>query len=108
MRESRLYIAVLDEVPANKVPLVIAHTMLGAHLHFEHLQQYEDYVVQSFRKCIVKVNRKEFKKISELPDVYLGHENTTLGGEKSCAIPLPVLNKDLPNVLKYAKLYTVE
>ena len=48
---------------------------------------------------------KEFDKIAAIPGVYLGHENKTLGGIKSCAIPVPCEDKDLPNVLKFAKLW---
>lgn len=116
----KLYIAVLDEVPDYIVPTLVAHTMLGAHLEFA--RQYiatEDYsqsvhapyklylhwLENSFKKCVVKVNRKEFDKIAFLAGTYLGHENKTLGGIKTCAIPLPVETKDLPNVLKFAKLW---
>jgi len=105
----RLYIAVLDEVPDFMVPTLVAHTMLGAHLHFNtpknQIGLYNFWLINSFKKCVIKVNRKEFDKIKELKGVYLGHENTTLNAEKSCAIPLPCHNDDLPDVLKFAKLW---
>jgi len=50
-------------------------------------------------------NRKEFDKIAALPGVYLGHENRTLDGIKSCAVPVPCADADLPKVLKFAKLW---
>lgn len=101
----KLYIAVLDEVPDFMTPTLVAHTMLGAHLFFVDNPSYQDWLKNSFKKCVCRVNRKEFLKISALPSVYLGHENTTLGGEKSCAIPVPCANEHLPNVLKFAKLW---
>ena len=101
----RLYIAVLDEFPDYMTPTLVAHSMLGAHLHFEELQEYDDWLTQSFKKCVVRVNQKEFDKIAEIPDTYLGHENHTLNGRKSCAIPLPVTDDKLPNVLRFAKLW---
>jgi len=101
----RLYIAVLDEVPDFMVPTLVAHTMLAAHMVFESDATYQDWLKNSFKKCVVRVNRKEFGKISALPAVYLGHENTTLVGEKSCAIPLPCEDTGLPNVLRFAKLW---
>jgi hypothetical protein len=104
----RLYIAVLDKFPDYMVPTLVAHTMLGAHLHFtalEHSNYYQEWLEKSFKKCVVRVNQKEFDKIATLPSVYLGHENNTLDGQKSCAIPLPVEDADLPNVLKFAKLW---
>lgn len=106
----KLYIAVLDEVPDFMVPTLVAHSMLGAHLEWvrQHLcdpTSYDEWLNNSFRKCVVRVNRKEFEKIKQLGQVYLGHENTTLGGEKSCAVVYPVFNDNLPNVLKFAKLW---
>lgn len=116
---SKLYIAVLDTVPDNMVPTLVAHSILGAHLKFysetsclvdplisELLNNgYYEWLSDSFRKCVVRVNRKEFEKIKQLTKVYLGHENTTLNGEKSCAVVYPVMSNAIPNVLQYAKLW---
>ena len=112
----KLYIAVLDDVSDFMVPTLVAHSMLGAHLEFYDEDTYEDskivpydvykdWLKNSFRKCVIRVNRKEFEKIKQLDKVYLGHENTTLGGEKSCAIPYPVWSTEIPKVLKFAKLW---
>ena len=101
----KLYIAVLDEVPDFIAPTLVAHTMLGAHLVLAGNSSYDDWIKNSFKKCVVRVNRKEFDKIAELPGTYLGHENKTLNGIKSCAIPIPCKNEDLPKVLKFAKLW---
>lgn len=106
----RLYIAVLDEFPDYMTPTLVAHTMLGAHLMFSKLaypeiDQYAEWLDHSFRKCVVRVNQAEFDKIAALPRTYLGHENKTLDGRKACAIPLPVPDEFLPNVLKFAKLW---
>jgi hypothetical protein len=101
----KLYIAVLDQVPDYITPTLVAHTMLGAHLVLADNPQYKDWITNSFKKCVIRVNAREFEKISALPGTYLGHENKTLDGIKSCAIPIPCENEDLPNVLKYAKLW---
>jgi hypothetical protein len=101
----RLYIAVLDEVPDFIVPTLVAHTMLAAHLKFEKNENYQKWLQNSFKKVTVSVNRKEFDKISNIENVYLGHENKTLNAIKSCAITIPCENEFLPNVLKFAKLW---
>lgn len=111
----RLYIAVLDEFPDYMTPTLVAHTMLGAHMKFTSsydgdmlatYPEYFDWLHTSFRKCVVRVNQKEFDKIvASCPDIYLGHENSTLGGRKACAIPLPCPDDELPKVLKFAKLW---
>lgn len=101
----KLYICVLDEVPDYIVPTLVAHTILNAHRIFSTTDSYNKWLMTSFKKCVVKVNRKEFNKIADLPATYLGYENRTLGGEFSCAVPLPVDEMSLPNVLKFAKLW---
>ena len=100
----KLYIAVLDEVPDHIVPTLVAHAVLGAHMKF--MGEYADYnswLVSSFKKVVLKVNRKEFDKISALTGVYLAHENTTLNATKSCAVVCP--REEYPNVLKFAKMW---
>lgn len=107
----RMYIAVLDEVPDFIVPTLVAHTVLSAHLEFVNTDNmavydvYWDWLGNSYKKCVLKVNQKEFDKIAALPHTYLGHESKTLGGKKSCAIPVPCPDEALPNVLKFAKLW---
>jgi hypothetical protein len=101
----KMYIAVIDEFPDYMTPTLVAHSVLGAHLKFCEDQLYTYWLTQSFKKCVIRVNMKEFDKISQIPNVYLGHENNTLCGIKSCAIPIPVYNNDIPNVLKFAKLW---
>lgn len=101
----KMYIAVLEDVPDHITPTLVAHAVLGAHLAFVENAAYQTWLNDSFKKCVVRVNRREFDKIAALPHVYLGHENKTLNGVKSCAIPVPCANEDLPNVLKFAKLW---
>jgi peptidyl-tRNA hydrolase len=103
------YIAVLDEVPDHMVPVLIAHAVLGAHLQWNWLPDrsspecYEDWLEDSFRKVVLRVNRKEFEKMRVLPNVYEAHENTTLGGEKRCLVICP--REEYPNVVKFAKMW---
>lgn len=101
----KLYIAVLEDVPDYITPTLVAHAMLGAHLVHAGNESYDDWLKNSFKKCVVRVNSKEFDKISQIPGVYLGHQSKTLDGIKSCAIPVPCKDEHLPNVLKFAKLW---
>lgn len=103
-RSNKLYIAVLDEVPDHMVPVLVAHSVLGAHLKFFVVSEnYSDWLVNSFRKCVLKVNEKEFKKMTALDHVYVGHENKTLDGMPSCVVIAP--REDYPNVVKFAKMW---
>jgi hypothetical protein len=84
-------------------PALVAHSVLAAHIKFHHQPSYNEWLDNSFKKVVVRVSQKEFDKISELPNVHLGHENNTLDGKKSCAVVVP--GNDLPNVLRFAKLW---
>ena len=103
----KLYIAVLDVFPDHMVPTLVAHSMLSAHLKFENETPYKEWLNHSFRKVVVRVNAKEFKKICDLDinNVHIGFEKHTLNGDPACAIPLPVRTDSIPSVLKYAKLW---
>ncbi len=101
----KMYICVLDEFPDYMTPTLVAHAVLGAHLQFQNDGHYNNWLRMSFKKCVIRVNQKEFDKIAALDNVYLGHENTTLDGRKSCAVTYTKLTEELPNVLKFAKLW---
>lgn len=114
----KMYIAVLDEFPDHMVPTLVAHAVLGAHLKFSAdkpdyywggtepaYSHYRNWLENSFKKCVIRVNEKEFNKIFFLPDVYVGHEKNTLDGRDSCIVVCPRPNEELPNVLKFAKLW---
>lgn len=100
----KMYIAVLDEFPDYMTPTLVAHSVLAAHLVFQHDSDYKDWLINSFRKCVVRVNQKEFDKIANLDKVYLGHENHTLDAKKSCAVVCP--RHENPKVLTFAKLWS--
>lgn len=101
----KLYIAVLNEFPDYMTPTLVAHSVLSAHLLFAGNPHYDDWLNNSFKKCVVRVNRKEFDRIAALPLVHLGHENNTLGAQKSCAVVCPRPDPQ-PNVLKFARLWS--
>lgn len=114
MSNSKMYIAVLDEFPDYMVPTLVAHSVLAAHMKFtedpdvgvDEVHNYIRWLEESFKKCVVRVNQKEFDKIAALPNVHLGHENNTLDGKPSCVVVCPYSeNETLPNVLKFAKLW---
>lgn len=105
MSKMKMYIAVLDEFPDYMVPTLVAHSVLAAHLKFQDDGHYNNWLRMSFKKCVIRVNQKEFDKIAALENVHIGHENNTLGGKPSCAVTYTKLAEELPNVLKFAKLW---
>ena len=117
--KAKMYIAVLDEFPDHMVPTLVAHAVLAAHKKFTYLHdidsivdkgvyvfpEYVNWYENSFKKCVVRVNQKEFAKIAALPNVHIGHEKNTLEGKDSCIVVCPMPDEELPNVLKFAKLW---
>lgn len=114
MSNLKLYIAVLDEVPDHMVPVIVAHAVLRAHKVFDkpydsydHIYdptvKYKYWFNESFKKVVLRVNRREFLKIKELPNVVLTHENSTLDKEDCCAVLCP--REEYPNVIKFAKMW---
>ena len=101
----KMYIAVLDCVPDHMVPVLVAHSVLGAHECFSDVRPYEEWYADSFRKVVVRVSQKEFEKISNTLNCYLGYENTVENGSATCAVVEPVDNDQIPNVLKFTKLW---
>jgi hypothetical protein len=84
-------------------PTLVAHSVLSAHLKFQGNTEYDDWLENSFKKCVVRVNQKEFEKIAKLQNVHLGYEKHTLGGKPACVVVCP--SSEIPNVLKFAKLW---
>lgn len=99
----KLYICVLDEFPDYMTPTLVGHAVLRHHTDWSEHLRYQDWLAYSFKKCVVKVNRKEFEKIRKLPFTTESFENNTLGGNVSCITV--VAHKDEHNVLKFAKLW---
>ena len=99
----KMYIAVLDEFPDYMVPTLVAHSVLSAHLKFQDNEDYKDWLENSFKKCVIRVNKKEFLKIMWLDNIHIGHEVHTLEGKPSCVVVCP--RKSNANVLTYAKLW---
>jgi len=109
MKNSKIYIAVLDEFPDYMVPTLVAHTILWANDQFmeDGNKLWEQWKSDSFKKCVVRVSQKEFDKILTLEHVFAGHEIHTLNGRLSCIVTPPFKSFDeTPNVLKFAKLWS--
>lgn len=108
-KHSKMYIAVLDQVPDHMVPVLVAHSVLNASVWFQKVSivsgaLYDEWLANSYRKVVIKVDAHTFFRISELGGVYLGHENKTLEGAPSCAVVCPTASP--ARVLSTASLWT--
>lgn len=101
----KMYIAIREDFPDHMAPTLVAHAVLGAHIKFTErkIPEYQKWLEESFKKVTVRVSRKEFNKIAQLPMVYDGREMHTCNGETTCLVVSPT--EVVPNVLKFAKLW---
>ena len=109
-KPNRLYICVREDFPDYMAPTLVAHATLRHHLLHADLPniyeaEYKDWLINSFRKCVVRLNLKEFNKVRELEGIVESWENNILNGEVSCVTYLHPPKSPLPNVLKFAKLW---
>lgn len=102
---SKMYIAVLDEAPDYMVPTLVAHSVLNGHIKFQDNPKYQDWLANHFFKVVIRVNRKEFNKIQSTMECFTGFESTICNAEPSCLVVLPLQSTEVPNVLKFAKLW---
>lgn len=103
--DSKMYIAVREDFPDFMVPTLVAHSVLAAHLKFQDSLVYQTWLTESFKKVVLKVNKKEFDKIKSTLNCHVGFEKHTLNGEDSCLVVEPVSYEAIPNVLKFAKTW---
>lgn len=106
---SKLYICVRDDFPDYMTPTLVAHAVLRHHLEWNTDDEYIGWLTESFKKCVVRVNLKEFEKIRNLHETHQMHiteswENKTLKGEVSC-VTVVAEDDNIPNVLKFSKLW---
>lgn len=106
-KNNKVYIIVLDQVPDHMVPVLVAHSILGAHFKFYGNNVWNCWLKESFRKCVVSLPKKVFDRLPTIipeKSIYFGHENKTLGGIDSCAVILPM--EEYPKEISFAKLWS--
>lgn len=107
----KMYICVHEDVPDFMTPTLVGHSVLSHHLLRGDDERYKEWLATSYRKCTVKMSAKEFEKAKNLAATHgiipvEGHENSTMDGKTSClTIIVGGEGHEVPNVLKYAKLW---
>lgn len=100
----KIYIAVLEDVPASMVPVIVAHAVCPASLEWQADDVFKLWWAKSFKKVVVKVNAKEFAKLQQLKH-YAMRERTVLDGKDCCLVIHPKESLNPPNVLRFTKLW---
>lgn len=99
----KMYILILDDVPDNFAPVVAAHASLIGHLNWYNVREsYDEWLATSFRKCVVKVNQKEFDKAKKFNDSFVSTEAGLDGGEVAIVL---CPREDYPKPVKFYRLW---
>jgi peptidyl-tRNA hydrolase len=64
----KMYILIKEGLPEGKAIVAAAHASLAAYLKFQDREDVKKWLSGPFRKCICKVNEKEFEKATSFED----------------------------------------
>ena len=59
---NRMYILIGPNCPDDIAPLMAAHAALACYREFHYVLEMQDWVENSFRKCVCRVNAKEWER----------------------------------------------
>lgn len=100
-----MYILVLDSIPNNFVPVICAHSSLSAHLKWNNNnKKYNEWLKDSYKKCVVSVNQKEFDKAKTFDDVIVQTE-AGLGGIEVAIVLCPRDKENYHKAVNFYKLW---
>lgn len=97
-----MYILIKEDLPIGNALVAAAHASLMCHLEHYNDLEYSEWVRKSFRKCICKVNDKEFEKAKEIPDNMVVTESS-LDGQEVAIVLKP--RKEWPKNVQYYRLW---
>ena len=82
--------------------LACAHGTLMCYLKFKDKEEFKEYLTNSFRKCVCKVNDKEFEAAKKFED-YIIVTESALGNAETALVFKP--RKEWPKAFKFYKLW---
>ncbi len=105
----KMYILILDNVPAGYAPVVAAHASLACWLEFSELQETRDIIQDwrfySFKKVVCKIEETDLKKFVDLPH-YTVITESKLDDRTTALAFCP--REEWPQVFKYLPLWKPE
>ena len=99
----KLYILVKDSIDIGLAMTAVAHASLVAHLQFHKDLEYQQWLNESFKKVVCKVNEKEFEKAKTFDNCVIITDSSL--GHAEIAIVFKPRN-EFPKPFKFYKLYS--
>ena len=98
----KMYVLVKDSVPLGNVMAAVAHAPLSCYLKYQYHADMEDWVNNSFKKVVCKVDDEQFEAAKAYPRHQLITESSMNGAEIAIAF---VPRKEWPEFFQKLKLY---
>ena len=87
---SKMYILIKEDVDIGHALLACAHGTLMCYLKYSNTPDFEEYLKNSFRKCVCKVNEKEFEQAKKFENYVIVTESA-LGNAETALVFSPRL-----------------
>lgn len=100
----RMYILVRDDVPLGLAMAAVGHATLACYLKFKDQPETQTWLDTSFRKCVCRVNAKQFNNAKAFPQHVVVTESALAGVETALAF-MPRSDADWPKDFKFYPLY---
>ena len=99
---SKIYILIKEDIDIGHALLACAHGILMCYLKFKDREEFKEYLANSFRKCVCKVNEKEFEAAKRFED-YIIVTESALGNAETALVFSP--RKEWPKAFKFYRLW---
>jgi len=100
-----MYILVRESIDIGHAMLAVGHGVLAANREFAGKEaEYDKWIAGSFRKCVCKLNDKEFENAKKY-DKYVLMTESGLDGAETALVFCPRPNDQWPKSFSWYKLY---
>ena len=102
MNYSKIYILIKQDVDVGHALLACAHGSMMCYLKFKDTPEFDEYLKNSFRKCVCSLNDKEFEAAKQFDDYVIVTESA-LGNAETALVFKPRM--EWPKAFKFYKLW---
>ncbi len=99
----RMYILVLDDLPIGHAINTTSHAAVSCVLKYQHTEDVQEWLTDSFRKVTCKVSREEFDKALEVESCYVVMTELALDGAETAVAFKP--RETYHKMFKFLSLY---
>ena len=103
-KQMKMYLLVKEDLELGLAMVSVAHAVLACHLQFQDDLDYRAWLDNSFKKCVCKVNPKEFESAKKLGKHVIMTESS-LDNQETAIVFCPRKIENLEKNFKFYKLW---